>query len=44
MMAKQENPELTSSHGQTKVTIICKATMDKKDLKTSRKDLLQLKV
>ena len=42
-MAEQEHPELTSSHGQTKATIFCRATIDEKDLKTSRKDLLQLK-
>ena len=43
-MAEQKDPELTSSHGHTKITAIYRATIDEKDWKTSRKDLLQLKI
>ena len=43
-MAEQEDPERTSSHSHTKITTIYAATIDEKDLKTSREDLLQLKV
>ena len=43
-MAEQEDPELTFSHGHTKITTIYRAIIDEKDLKTSRKDLLQLKI
>ena len=39
-----EDPELTSSHGHTKITTIYRTTIDEKDQKTSRKDLLQLKI
>ena len=42
-MAKQEDPELTSSHQRTKITTIYRATIDEKDQKTSRKNL-QLKL
>ena len=40
-MAEQEDPELTSFHGNTKMTMIYKETIDDKDQKTSRKDLLK---
>ena len=43
-MAEQEDPELISSHGHTKITTIYRATISENDLKTSRKDLLQLKI
>ena len=39
----KENPELTFSHGCTKVTAVY-TTVDENDLKTSGKDLLQLKI
>ena len=35
-------PEPISSHGHPKITIIHRATIDKKSQKTIRKDLLQL--
>ena len=42
-MMEQKDPEHISSHGHPKITIIYRATIDKKSQKTSRKDLLQLK-
>lgn len=39
-----EDPKLNSSHGHTKMTVIYRATTNGKDLKTSRKDLLQPKI
>ena len=39
-----EDPDLTSSPGLTKITTTYRTTIDKNDLKTSRKDLLQLKI
>ena len=41
-MAEQEDPELTSSYGHTKNTTIYRAHIDENELKTSRKDFLQL--
>lgn len=43
-MVEQENPELTSSHGHTKITTTYVGTIDEEDLKTGRNDLLQLKI
>ena len=43
-MLKQDNPELTSSHGYTKITTIYRATIYENDLKTSRNYFPQLKV
>ena len=43
-MVEQEDPELTFSHRYTKITTIYTATIDENNLKTSRKDLLQLKI
>lgn len=43
-MIEQEDPELTSFHGHTRITTIYRATTDEKDLKTSRKDIPQLKI
>ena len=43
-MEEQENPELTSSHGHTKITTIYRATIYENDLKTDRKDFPQLKI
>ena len=43
-MVEQEDPELTSSHGYSKITTIYRATIHEEDWKTSRKDLLQLKM
>lgn len=46
MIAKPEDTDLTSSHGYTKVATIQNswATIHNSTLKTSRKDLLQLKI
>ena len=41
-MVEQEDPELTFSHGHIRITVIYRATIDEKDKKTSRKDILQL--
>ncbi|DAA13239.1 TPA: vesicle-associated membrane protein 7-like [Bos taurus] len=38
------NPELTSFHGHTKITTIYGAAIDEEDQKTSRKDLILLKI
>lgn len=43
-MAELENSELTSSHGSITVTPICRITINEKELKANRKDLLQLKI
>ena len=43
-MVEQEDPELTSSHGQTKITTTYRATVDVKDWKINRQDLVQLKM
>ena len=43
-MVQQEDTELTFSQGHIKITTIYRATINEKDLKTSRKDLLQLKI
>ena len=43
-MEDQEDPELTSSQGHTKITTIYRATIDEKNWKTSRKGFLQLKI
>lgn len=43
-MAQQEDPQLTSSHGHTKMTTIYKAAITENELKTSRKDLLPMKI
>ena len=42
-MAEQEDPEHTFFYRHTNITTIYRATIDKKGLKTSRKDL-QLQV
>ena len=36
-MAEQEDPELNSSHGQTKITTIYRATIDQKDQNVAEK-------
>lgn len=41
-MVEQEELELTSSQEHTKIATICRATIHESDLKTNRKDLLQL--
>lgn len=41
-MEEQEDPELTSSHGHTKVTTIYRATVDVKDWKINRQELVHL--
>lgn len=38
-----EDPELAFSHGCTKIIAVYTTTVDEHDLKTSRRDLLQLK-
>lgn len=43
-MVEQKNPELTSSHGHTKVTTIYRASVDVKDWKINRQELVQLKM
>ena len=43
-MVEQEDAELPSSHRNTKITTIYRTTTDERDLKSSRKDLLQLKI
>ena len=43
-MVKKEDLEVISCHEDSKITTIYRATIDKKDLKTSREDLLQLKI
>lgn len=37
--AEWEHPEPTSTNGHTKITTICRATIDKKNWMISRKDL-----
>lgn len=39
-MSEQEDPELTSSHRHTKITTIYRASIDEKNRKTNRKDLI----
>ena len=41
-MTGQEDPELTSSRGYSKITTIYRSTIEEKDLKTSRKCLLTI--
>ena len=43
-MAEQEDPKLNSSHRHTKITTIYRVTIYENDLKTNRKDFLQLKI
>ena len=43
-VAEQEDPELTSSHGHTKIATIHRTTIDENELKTSRTDFPQLKL
>ena len=43
-MAEQEDPEFTSSHGNTKISTIYSKTTDEKTHKTRRKGLIQLKI
>ena len=43
-MVGQEDPELTSSHGYTRITATYTATVYKNHLQTSRKDFPQLKI
>ena len=43
-MAEQKDPEITSSNRHTKITTLYRATIDEKNKKISRKDLLQLKI
>ena len=43
-MAEQEDPELTSSHGHTKITTIYRATVDDNELKVSGKDFPKPKI
>ena len=43
-MTDEEDHELTFSYGHTKITAICSATVDEKDWKTRREDLLQLEI
>ena len=42
-MQEEEDHELTSSQGHNKITVIYRVTINENDLKTSRKDLPQLK-
>lgn len=42
-MVAQKDLDLTSSHGHTKITTIYRETIDKKNWRTSRKQLMQLK-
>lgn len=43
-MADQEDSEITSFQGHTKIKTIYKETINENDLKTSRKHLLPLKI
>lgn len=43
-MAEQENPNLTFSHGHTKITVISRVTIDEKDQRLAEKIFLQLKI
>lgn len=43
-MGEQGDPKLTSSHGYTKITTNYGTTIDEKDWKTIRKNLLQQKL
>ena len=43
-MVKQEDSEITSSHGYTIITTIHTATIYENNLKTNRKYLQQLKI
>lgn len=43
-MQEEEDHELTSSQGHNKITVIYRVTINENDLKTSRKDLSQIKV
>jgi len=43
-VAEQEDPEFTSSHGNTKISTIYSKTTDENTHKTRRKDLIQLKI
>ena len=43
-MAEKKDPELTFSHGHTKIRTIYRTAIDENDLQTSRKDHLQLKI
>ena len=43
-MVENEGPKLISAHKNTKITTIYRATIDENNLKTSRKDFLQLKI
>ena len=42
-MGEYEDPELTSTYGHTKIITIYRATIYENNLKTSKKDFLQLK-
>ena len=41
-MAKQKDPKLASSHGHTKITTICKKTIDEKDQNLSSEKTLSV--
>ena len=43
-MVELEDPELTSSHKQTKSTSFCRVIINERDLEPIRKGLLQLKI
>ena len=43
-MAEQEDPELTSCPGHTKITTVQRASIYESDLERRRKELLQLKI
>ena len=43
-MMEQENPELTSSYGHTKITTTYTEIISENDLKTSGENFLQLKM
>ena len=43
-MVEQEDSELTSSHGNNKITTIYRAAIYDDYMKTSRKDFTQLKI
>lgn len=43
-MVELEDPELTSSHRQTKSTSFCRVIINERDLEPIRKGLLQLKI
>ena len=43
-MVEQADLKLTSLHGHTKITTVYRAAIDEKDQKTSRKNIILLKI